>query len=167
MLTQLAELYQSGAWVNWERLSYTYDMNGNSTSGRCEKWQNGGWHPDKNNFYLVLYSEKVRIYSLFSLYRYVASYTSFNSGIADKSGDNSFLHLYPNPANSKITIEILSSGTNKEEMISIYNIQGQILMLQPLQKGKTEIDISFLNQGVYIVKVFGRDINAAKKIIKE
>jgi len=60
--------------------------------------------------------------------------------------------LYPNPAKDKITIK-----TDTKEIVgavvSIYGVQGQLLLQQTLKQNNTQIDISQFPQGVYIAKI--------------
>lgn len=82
--------------------------------------------------------------------------------IAMHSADD-ILHIYPNPATDKITIENSSPGKNV--MISIYSIEGQLLMKRCMNTPKDEIDISGLAKGVYFLKVQNGII--VKKFMKE
>jgi alpha-tubulin suppressor-like RCC1 family protein len=73
--------------------------------------------------------------------------------------------FYPNPANDNITIE--NSDIIKDAMISIYNIHGQLLIQQPLRQTKTEINISKISKGLYILKIGNQEGIAVKRFIKE
>jgi len=83
------------------------------------------------------------------------------SGIEENSiRENVF--VYPNPATEKLTIESFQKST-----IDIFNIQGQIILRQQLQQDKTDIDISGLAKGVYILRLYGNDKTAVSRILKE
>jgi hypothetical protein len=87
------------------------------------------------------------------------------NSINDYSGKNKhFLNLYPNPVSEKVTISTDMTG---HSVISIYNLQGQILLQQQVQQGKTDIDISELAKGVYIVRLTCNAGAEAGRIIKE
>ena len=87
------------------------------------------------------------------------------TSIIDYSEKNKhFLNLYPNPASDKVSI---ITDTTEPSVIFIYNLQGQILLQQQKQPGKTEIDISKLAKGVYIVRLYSNARAEAGKIIKE
>ena len=75
--------------------------------------------------------------------------------------------IYPNPANDNITIENTSLNNIKDAMISIYNIQGQLLIQQPMSQAKTNIDIAGLARGMYFVEVNTENGVAVKKFLKE
>ena len=68
------------------------------------------------------------------------------------------ISLYPNPAKEGFYI----NAGETETQVSILNISGTRLILQPIQ-GKTYIDISSLSNGTYIVKVG----NEVQKLIKQ
>lgn len=75
------------------------------------------------------------------------------------------LRIYPNPTKENITIE--TTNISKEQTISIYNMQGQLIVQQPTQQPKTDIDIIHLAKGVYVIKLSTADGIAVKKFIKE
>jgi hypothetical protein len=83
------------------------------------------------------------------------------TGIRELAANN-ILHIYPNPANDKLSIESLQKAT-----IEILNIQGQIILQQLIQQGKTYIDISGLAKGVYILRLSNNDKTEVTRIIKE
>lgn len=74
--------------------------------------------------------------------------------------------IYPNPATDEITI-IKSDASSNNYLVSIKNIQGQLLMQQLIVKEKTEIDINSLSKGIYILELCGDNSTEVAKIIKE
>ena len=97
---------------------------------------------------------------------FVAKLSATASGIEIiKTSDN--ILIYPNPVKDILTIENLSSKMDIDEIVSIYDIQGKLLLHQSLQQRKSELDISDFTYGIYMVKVVGNDINFSKKILKE
>jgi hypothetical protein len=52
-------------------------------------------------------------------------------------------------------------------LVSIYSVQGELLLQQQLNQGKTEIDINGLASGVYFVKATNGEKIAVTRIIKE
>lgn len=73
--------------------------------------------------------------------------------------------IYPNPATDILTIENLAIIKNGS--ITIVNIQGQLIMQQYINQEKTNIDISNLEKGVYILKISNANGATIKKISKE
>ena len=58
--------------------------------------------------------------------------------------------LFPNPTNDKVTI----SGASKLENIAIYNVLGaEVFQLKNINSNSTEIDLTDLRSGIYLVKV--------------
>ena len=76
--------------------------------------------------------------------------------------NNFGINIFPNPAKDKLTMESPQKST-----IEILNIQGQTILQQQLQQGKTDIDISRLAKGVYILRLLSNDKTAVTKIVKE
>ncbi len=73
--------------------------------------------------------------------------------------------IFPNPAVDKIIIQ--SQEQNLGAIISIYNIQGQLLLEQLLQQEKTELNLDILGEGLYILKLVYNDKTEVVKLIKE
>ena len=65
----------------------------------------------------------------------------------------------------QLTIE--DSTFTKNETISIYTIQGQFRIQQPMLQTKTNIDVSAFPGGIYIVEVKSEKGVALKKFRKE
>jgi hypothetical protein len=84
-----------------------------------------------------------------------------NTGINLNELSNRIM-VYPNPSTDNITIESPQQAT-----IEILNIQGQTILQQQIQQGKTDIDISGLAKGIYILRLNSNDKTAVTRIVKE
>lgn len=85
-----------------------------------------------------------------------------NTVFADLLKQSQF-QIYPNPANNKIWIE---SDSNSEITVSVFNITGyKMNIAQSYSINKTELDVSELAAGMYILKIENRDINHWQKFI--
>ncbi|WP_264535860.1 T9SS type A sorting domain-containing protein [Flavobacterium sp. N1736] len=93
--------------------------------------------------------------------------TVYNSGtlrvakVEIISDTESKVFLYPNPASGTL---YLSDNNQKVEKVLIYNIFGSLVKI--IQKGSESADISQLNSGTYLAKVFTADGSFTQKIIK-
>jgi len=76
------------------------------------------------------------------------------------------ISIYPNPTHSSITIE-LPTQSFKNTFLTISNTNGQQLITQPIIEPQTEIDISYLPTGIYIVKVWNDKDVMVRKVIKQ
>lgn len=72
-------------------------------------------------------------------------------------------NIYPNPAQDMI---LITNAYATKTSMTIYNLVGDLLIQQELTGNKNRIDISSLAPGVYIIKLFGGDWQAQKKLIK-
>ena len=70
--------------------------------------------------------------------------------------------VYPNPATDNITIE-----SEQPAVIEITNIQGQLIKTFATTDNKTNINVSALASGVYVVEVKTEKGVEVKKFIKE
>jgi hypothetical protein len=76
------------------------------------------------------------------------------------------LRIFPNPVQSTITIELPTQPSHNTSL-TISNANGQQLITQPITKPQTEIDISHLSPGIYIVKVWNDKEVMVRKVIKQ
>ena len=113
--------------------------------------------------------------------KYICCYTVYNAklaetdtqcdtvivkltGINEMSNPLNAYHIYPNPANSIITID---GATLQNALLSIYNTIGELILQKPLSNGKNEMDVSNLSKGVYIIKIENLQGVIQQKLIKE
>ena len=75
------------------------------------------------------------------------------------------LNYYPTPAQSTITIE-LPTQPSKNTTLTLTSTNGQRLITQLITESQTEIDISHLPVGIYIVKVWNDKEVMVRKVIK-
>ncbi|MDD5569681.1 MAG: T9SS type A sorting domain-containing protein [Bacteroidales bacterium] len=85
--------------------------------------------------------------------------------VSEKTENKTDIFIYPNPANTQLTIEI--PPTTKQSTIKIYNINGEELIKQQANTNKTEIDVSNLTGGVYFVKIINKQGVNIGKFVKE
>lgn len=74
---------------------------------------------------------------------------------------NSYIHIYPNPATRYITID-----SPQQALIEISNMQGQLIKILSVN-GKTNVDISALPSGVYVMKMKTEKGFAMKRFVKK
>jgi len=80
--------------------------------------------------------------------------------------DNFDFKYYPNPAKDKFTIEFMRSKMPVDK-ISIFNSLGQVIYVLLNPATKQEIDISYLPNAVYHIKLEGNFGQKIFKIVKE
>jgi len=86
---------------------------------------------------------------------------SLTTGVKNYSLKNN-IFLYPNPAVDNITV-----GCPPQAVINITNIQGQVIKTFTTSDNYSNINVSSLPSGVYIVQMKTEDRVAVKKFIKE
>ncbi|WP_373520776.1 T9SS type A sorting domain-containing protein [Aquiflexum sp.] len=80
-------------------------------------------------------------------------------------GENFGVKVYPNPTQGKVNILAENQHFNNAT-ISIYNPQGSLVYTLKNHSGRnTEIDLSGLNKGIYLVKIYNNHHVETKKII--
>ena len=100
-----------------------------------------------------------------SAYSYVnACKPDVAQGIVEDPYAQAFFTVYPNPATDQLFVE--NPGNQGQDIwISVFNIQGQLFLKQPVTEEKTRLDISRFPAGVYLVKLTGRNRTEVKKIL--
>ena len=167
-LTDLFMQWDSTAWDSLysRRLSFTYDANENSVTGKSEYWQSGNWLPSEDT--IALYSKKKWIYCVQSgnYYRYQASFHALPTGITDKDVNNSRFAVYPNPASEEIQV---ISNQCPVSGIEIYNLLGGKIYNTLIADNRSPftINIADFPSGMYIVEVKTEKEIAVKKLVKE
>ncbi|MFD1552871.1 hypothetical protein DNU06_08095 [Putridiphycobacter roseus] len=71
--------------------------------------------------------------------------------------------VYPNPSKGSITI----AGEMQNTKVSIYTLAGQLLMTKNMLSNQQNMDISQLENGVYLVKIQQNEASEIIKIIKQ
>ena len=83
------------------------------------------------------------------------------TGLKLLSANNSQIAIYPNPNNGSFSIE--PSSVTKQS-IQVYDISGKLVLSQILN-GKTTIDASGLNEGVYTISLISSEGVVNKKLV--
>ena len=83
-------------------------------------------------------------------------------GVNEITDGQSVITLYPNPAFDNISVKYPYRSE-----ISVLNIQGQTILQQSLQEGKTDIDIRGLEPGIYILKLNSNSKTLVTRFTKE
>lgn len=122
---------------------------------------NWGWSGAYDGYFLTsnpnpyVYSFKNYNTIIYNIYPSTVGITSQNLVLASVA-------IYPNPASYTITIE-----SPQPAVIEILNIQGQLIKTLATTGNKTNIDVSALPSGVYVVEVKTEKGVEVKKFIKE
>ena len=93
--------------------------------------------------------------------------SSAADGIADNKTLQESLVLYPNPANNQVSITLPGTWATSENIISVYNTRGLLIVLKHALDKSIELDISTLPSGIYIINITGNANNLVSKLIKE
>ncbi|HET6766375.1 MAG TPA: zinc-dependent metalloprotease family protein [Chitinophagaceae bacterium] len=75
------------------------------------------------------------------------------------------LSLFPNPAGQ--TLNVLLDGMNDKTEIKVYNVMGNLVMRQVTNKTNTQVNVSKLPAGVYMVSVSDGIATRNSKFVKE
>ncbi|MFA6933420.1 MAG: T9SS type A sorting domain-containing protein, partial [Bacteroidales bacterium] len=78
--------------------------------------------------------------------------------------DENLITIYPNPASDIINLEI--NNTTKEVLnLNIYNIMGSLVKTETTAVNNNQINISDLNNGIYLIEIKSKDLITKQKLI--
>ena len=97
--------------------------------------------------------------SEFALTENGEDFVNINNHSVAENGMN--VKLYPNPTTGQLTV--VTEGMMEVE---VYNLVGQCLLRQEVSEGNAIIDMSSLQNGVYMVKVSANSGTAMQKVVK-
>jgi len=103
-------------------------------------------------------------YSLANEYYLFVDDISVTTALANPNFDANSFTFYPNPVK-----DVLNIGYNKTiTTVAIYNVLGQEMLVKAINADQSQINVSYLSKGTYLVKVTAED-GATKtiKVIKE
>jgi hypothetical protein len=75
--------------------------------------------------------------------------------------------LFPNPVSDNLSIEIASQSVISYSILTIYSVQGQLLLQKEMTSDKEEINVQDLDKGVYFLKITTSEGSVVHKFIKE
>jgi hypothetical protein len=85
-------------------------------------------------------------------------------GIEEKQG-GCFPRLYPNPANSSLTVA--TTGDCSGMIIRILSMNGEVLSKQSVTAPTTVIDVGTLSPGAYLIRFTGKGTDVSRKFIRQ
>jgi hypothetical protein len=77
------------------------------------------------------------------------------------------IHIFPNPFSTTITIELPSTAPISNTTLSIYNVNGQLVILRCINEPITVLDISTLPHGIYMVNLTDSRTVEVGKFVKQ
>jgi len=86
-------------------------------------------------------------------------------GVKGNNDGQGGMRIYPNPVRNTLTVETLQSVGNST--LSIFNVNGQEVLIQKVVSAKTKLDISGFAKGVYTIRLVNNDKVEVRKIVKE
>jgi hypothetical protein len=73
------------------------------------------------------------------------------------------LRIYPNPAGELVTLE-LPGLAGQEILLKVFNITGKLVIEKKLSEEKMDIDISFLDTGLYFIWIESKELMETRKL---
>lgn len=84
-----------------------------------------------------------------------------------KENDDFSITAFPNPANEVVTVSTSGLKNTETTTITIYSVEGRLLLQQPLVKDKTDIDVHEFTKGIYLMQIRNNEQSKVIKLVKE
>jgi photosystem II stability/assembly factor-like uncharacterized protein len=118
-----------------------------------------------NDLYCVFFPDSTAGYAVGLMSTILQKNPSKLSSLPGKQSKISMFNLFPNPANTKISISS-ERLRNQETDISVLTIKGEILLREKFnQQSQIELDVSNLAKGIYLVKIQSKEGIEVKKLV--
>lgn len=88
--------------------------------------------------------------------------TIFTEELAERT-----IKIYPNPTEGHLKVEISDFDKCQSVSLSIYNIQGQLVLKRRMESSVCDLDISGRPNGLYVLQINIDGENTSWKIIKK
>lgn len=88
---------------------------------------------------------------------------SCNNSIEGINNDSIIIKFYPNPFKQNITIE----ANENIKKIYVFNILGKVELTKEINKNSTTLDLTLINKGAHIIKIFTSEGEKSFTVIKE
>jgi M6 family metalloprotease-like protein len=170
------EIISTGGATNNIEIGFVYSKQPNplrntaNTQEVIVPWSNGmiSFNAGINTENLTTYYYKAFIHNQAGIsYGNEITFVYLND-LNDISKESINIQLYPNPSNDATTL--LINGAKEVLELKLTDLQGRTLKEEKLtpidSKAKTQIDISNISQGIYLLKVTNSSINQTIKLIK-
>jgi len=96
---------------------------------------------------------------------WIKNYVAIEEKDAFKNTD---LNVYPNPAGNYLIIEITSKAHKPiEGTVTLSDVNGRVVISQPLRTSKETLNLSGLPPGIYLVKIEVNGVVEHRKVVKE
>ncbi len=95
---------------------------------------------------------------------YVISIGAKSGVFEDISETIPSLKLYPNPCDRELAIEVDEVRDNPK--LAIYDMNGQMIMMEPIREIVTRINVGSLSAGIYVIMVQNGDVLHRERFVK-
>ncbi|SFB12256.1 Por secretion system C-terminal sorting domain-containing protein [Flavobacterium swingsii] len=88
---------------------------------------------------------------------------TWQNNLSNESFSSSSISIYPNPVNDVVNFNNLK---NEKYNVSLYDINGRLLIYKEINENFDILDVSSLNSGVYQLEIINGEEKTNKKLIK-
>ena len=79
---------------------------------------------------------------------------------------NEGISVYPNPTSGKVVLTINNFDSKETNTMSLLDAKGNVIIIQPLTDKVSEMNITELKSGVYLIQVIKNDKMLYYKLVK-
>lgn len=83
--------------------------------------------------------------------------------ISEQTSKSNLFNLFPNPANSIVTLKIDTKDV--DPTLNIYDLMGSLVRSETLKQNQQQINVSDLSNGIYMVEIKSKGLKENQKLI--
>lgn len=153
--------------------TYNYPKTGTDTI-TIERFEYSNGDPDSDVWFYkmtgcthtVLFKPTSDINEIMEVWLFLRRHTLANAGVKEQTNASN-IQVFPNPANDRITITGIPNNSYEKTILFVYNSQGQLILNKAITEEISDIDLSSLAKGIYMIKITNSNITTIKKIVKQ
>lgn len=77
------------------------------------------------------------------------------------------LQVYPNPSAGNYRLSVAGYAFNNPLQLLVYDINGKLVLQQPVTGGNTDVSLTGAHAGMYVLKLQGDGFSVSRRIVKE
>ncbi|RYY50485.1 MAG: T9SS type A sorting domain-containing protein [Chitinophagaceae bacterium] len=77
------------------------------------------------------------------------------------------LRMSPNPTSNLLNVSLLGTEVNRQSVLQVMDVNGKIIMEQPLKRNTQSVDVSKLPAGNYVVRILNGAAIITSKFVKQ
>jgi len=93
-----------------------------------------------------------------------ANFTTLSAAARFNSNENFSIGIYPNPSTGIFHLHLSDEVLAEPVSAQVFNLEGQMIHEMPISEANTDLDVAFLSEGMYFLRLTGKESFQIEKI---